>query len=536
MVSPERKWRHNPSGDPFDEDLYNAIIHDTGLKLLSRLELIARGWITGSALALLGKAGCVAACDSPSVSVFTGFGSRPAPLNLFVGFVGKPGQGKGLSMGVKMNYARSTASNTTLVRPPNTGVELGESSGLTFTPPKPQGYASGEVLVSAFWETEETEDGKKILKRHYRPVWADYPEVDSLVAKASMGKGANKNNNVTLESVLRSSWTGEAVGDRSIGRDKDKIGSTLDEMSYRCVTTVGVQPSKGAPLVNDDGGGTAQRLDLFGVEDPLAPAPDDFNRPEDYVRAVEAFRAKLFADLRISPTDLPPMLDVPGPGEITVDAEVRTHVIVHRGYVNTGTGDIEDIATHQVNRQARWAAIHAGWREYEQRGFLLPTTELTMVDWEWAAAVMEHGERMRHVIVTAAKTAEANDRANIGVGYALSKVAQEDELDRIATRRFEADKQVALGKIGQNPGISRRDLDRKSSGNKKKTLPDVLTALEDEQRIVVLRSGNSRGDRFWQVDHKGNPIDPDGAYPTVDPSEDDTVAPQPNTFTPRVVS
>src|SRR4051794_13833533 len=115
---------------------------------------------------------------------------------------------------------------------------------------------SGEGFVHQFVTRKAGE-----LSRLRDSVLFSVPEVDTLTALGNR-QGA------TLMPILRSAWSGEALGFSYADPSK---ALDVPARSYRCSLMLGVQPAKAGPLLDDADGGTPQRFLWVPVTDPDMP-------------------------------------------------------------------------------------------------------------------------------------------------------------------------------------------------------------------------------------------------------------------------
>jgi 5S rRNA maturation endonuclease (ribonuclease M5) len=155
-------------------------------------------------------------------------------LNLFVGFVGPSGGGKGAS-------ERAAESAVRLPEP------------ITKTGP-----GSGEGIAHLFQKYDKKQDA---LIPVATAVLMSAAEVDTL--SALTGRQAS-----TLMPELRKTWSGEELGFAYVDPEK-KL--KLQGHTYRLCLTVGIQPGRAGQLLNDSDGGTPQRFVWLPVADPGAP-------------------------------------------------------------------------------------------------------------------------------------------------------------------------------------------------------------------------------------------------------------------------
>jgi len=162
-----------------------------------------------------------------------------SPLNLAIALVGSSGAGKStLYHGVA--YALEFL-----------GADV----------PDPESVRSGEGIPALMGWMEKGEDGAVVLvwRRGDHAVSLHYDEVGQLGAQAAR-------TGSTISDAIKSLTSGERLG----GQNSKGDGLTIPARSYRAVVTVAVQPSRAAPLLNDEAvaGGLAARFVYALVEDP----------------------------------------------------------------------------------------------------------------------------------------------------------------------------------------------------------------------------------------------------------------------------
>lgn len=156
-------------------------------------------------------------------------------LNLFVGLVGQPGDGKDLAEKV----ARAAV----------------EFKGYDLSPKRP---SSGESFAHIF-KRYNTKDGVEHWRTHN--ALAKFSEVEWLTT-TSARKGS------TLMSELRNIFSGGATGGDYADRSKTLH---VPEGEYALGLIVGMQPAKTKLLLEDSGGGTPQRFLFLQTADRYAP-------------------------------------------------------------------------------------------------------------------------------------------------------------------------------------------------------------------------------------------------------------------------
>lgn len=368
-----------------DQELY-AEVMECGVPLLSAFEYMARGYQKGNPLAVLAKGIATAACDAPKAAVLTGIGKRPAPLNFLFCLAAPSGIGKGTSLDAPIVVADPL-------------------SGYVKVSP-----ASGEALINAFYEDVPAPDGRGTEKvRHFAPVWATWGEIDAFAAKSG-------GSSSTLDATLRSLFTGEDAGDTSISRLKSGFGCTIEGGTYRFVMFVGAQPDHAGGFLDDETGGTLQRLLWLPVLDEDAPTK---------AADIRAYRPLLASLLGVPATSVrfsPPTLSVWGPrAGVTLDPSIEDEMLERRGRILSGE-PVDPLDTHRDNLRVRIAAVFAGWRA----GIGNPAV-IDDAAWWWASCLVELSKRTRK------ECEEAFDRER----QKKAKIRGKDDADRYVARDAE---------------------------------------------------------------------------------------------------
>ncbi|NKY57224.1 hypothetical protein HGA15_13875 [Nocardia flavorosea] len=183
-------------------------------------------------------------------------------LNLFVALVGSSGGGKGAAEGAAADAVEFVDGNGRQIIIEEFPVGSGEGVARTFLP-------SDEPRTRALFTAAE---------------------VDTVSAL-----GGRKGS--TLMPELRKVYAGEQIGFANASKD---TRTPLAAHSYRACLTIGVQPLKAGPLLDDADGGTPQRFLWLKVTDPYAPA-GPLAAPEPVQVKVKAYTA---ARVRVTVPDI----------------------------------------------------------------------------------------------------------------------------------------------------------------------------------------------------------------------------------------
>lgn len=422
-----------------DDELYTEVM-GCGVPLLNIAIAMARGYMKGNPLAVMSKMIGTAACDAPGVSIPTGIGSRPAPLNLMFCLVGPSGVGKGTSLDAPIVVAHPMG-------------------GYRITTP-----ASGEALISAFFETVPSADGKGTeTVRHRDPVWVSWGEIDAFAAKS----GGNAS---TLDAHMRSLFTGERVGDESITRMKSGIGCILEAGSYRFVMYVGAQPDHAGVLLDDETGGTLQRLLWLPILDEDAP--------EDLDGAVE-YRKELANLLGVPETRTEtssPNVAVWGPSDgFTVDTDILRVMMKRRSSILRGETEVNPLDTHIDNLRIRLALIFASWIA----GVGNPA-HVGKEAWWWACCLVEISRRTRGYCMDAAANKKKRTATDAGKTDAERFMAREAEIAKAERIRTDKLRDKIVDRLRDSGTLKHRDLQNAvtNSSNRKLFVAAVQLAID----------------------------------------------------------
>jgi hypothetical protein len=198
---------------------------------LAHIRDFARARMT-SPWAVFGVVLCRVLTAVPPQMVLPPIVGSHASLNFFTATVGASGAGKGAS--------ESAAADA-------------------FTGPHVEvfGPGSGEGIGYLFGHSDK--DGKSVRDR--TAVMLSAAEIDNVDALRSRQSS-------TLMPTLRSTWSGEALGNANVAKDRRV---RIARHTYRLTFVVGVQPRRARALLDDADGGTPQRFLWTPATDPGAP-------------------------------------------------------------------------------------------------------------------------------------------------------------------------------------------------------------------------------------------------------------------------
>lgn len=240
---------------------------------LTRIRDYARQCMVGP-WALLGGVMIRAVADVPPHVRIPALIGGEASLNLFVGFVGRSGNGKGASDAAARRYWPSNVGELP--------IGTGEGLAATFYRDPNDEAAAANVPEQAIFTAAE---------------------VDTLSILGGR-------SGATLYPELRKLAMGETLGAQNASKEHRRI---VHAHTYRACLSVGIQPERAGTLIGDAHGGTPQRFVWLPVTDPGAPdiTPMDIEPlvlerlplgggcievPKDVRTAVRAHRRRVLRD------------------------------------------------------------------------------------------------------------------------------------------------------------------------------------------------------------------------------------------------
>lgn len=356
--------------DPYDAELMAAVFD---YSKYTRHILDQAKVLMISPWSLLGSCLGQAAIATPYDVLLPPIIGKAASINPLMVGVGASGSGKGISTAPVLDWPDTDPFN----------LEDGEQRlADAFMPLTP---GSGEGISALFRENRSVPglDGKGKITVHAvirRAAWIDFPEVDQLSAIASRVGSS-------MSAEIRKVWSGEPLGTLT----KVKANQLMvPAHSYRAVVIVSAQPQRCGPLLEEEAGGTPQRVLWLSADDPAMEIRDeepnrlgvvlpDFGVPTSsprYFDVAQAIRAEIKEDR------------VAGKWKGTVDS--------HRNLV-------------RLKAAAACSVLHG-------------STTVTPETWEWAGALVLHSVRVRESIRAELAAAEDAKSRNRAVSQALTGI------------------------------------------------------------------------------------------------------------------
>lgn len=355
----------------------------------------------------------VVAATPPTVQLPPIIGGR-ASLNLFIGLVGKSGDGKDTARAAAEELLTIDGGDGYMLAPLGSGEGL---SHMFMTLRKPRG-ADGKVI----------RDAEPELIQYNTAALVTVGEIDTL--GALVGRKAS-----TVMAQLRQAAMGEQLGFFYVDTAKRMI---VPKHAYRLCLVAGIQPARAAVLFDDADGGTPQRFVWMPVNDR-----DAVREQVPVPRLLSWKRPELIAGH--------------GPHEVKVcDTAVET-ILDARFARLRGDGDALD-GHALLTRLKVGAAV----------GLLDRRVEVSEADWEIAGIVMEMSDMTRARTVGALKA--ETERANRAVAEAeaarasiVSSRADQERLKRVAQTvkrhlaRLTSDGWESAGKLSTRVAGNDRD-------------------------------------------------------------------------------
>ena len=300
-----------------------------------------------------------------------------ASLNLFAGIVGRSGQGKGTAAAAARDV-----------------IDVGRKVA-------GKGIGSGEGLVKLFGKADK--DGE-VTRTSYAELLSIY-EIDSFGAQQSR-------SGATIGAELRKTYSGEPIGFAYADGTKRVL---IDAHSYRLCVSAGIQPGRGAILLDDADAGTPQRFVWLPATDsdapdikPDEPAPLEWEMPPE----ISGIKHDAYA--------IPYVMEVCEAATGVIDAARLARL--------RGEGDALD--GHALLTRLKLAAALS---LFDGR------TDVTDDDWSLSGLIMEVSDQTRESV--AAELRKATAERNVSQGHAeaarariVSTVTDDDNRQKAAQR------------------------------------------------------------------------------------------------------
>lgn len=309
---------------------------------------------------------------------------------------------------------------------------------------------SGEGFIDAFIRPANKETGEPAGRHPAVMFTAD--EIDGMNA-------LGQRNGSTLNSVIRSAFTGETLGFSY----RTASNAHLESHSYRTTLVINVQPAKAGSLVGDEYGGTLQRFMWF-------PASDERVTSEP-----PAMPGQLL---------LPSHLEWQYPRELKVPYEAVELIRDERARGMRGERDALDGHALFVREKFAYGLAVIDGR-----------SDMTLEDWRLAGIVSRVSDYVRTWVAAEFIRVSEEQATEKGRLHGVEMTAASEEKVYRDTQRLARIAQVVLKKItAATDGATRRDL---TLGITSRDRPYLDAALERLQRAGRI---DQQGKRWVKID------------------------------------
>lgn len=309
---------------------------------------------------------------------------------------------------------------------------------------------SGEGIVESYlaWVDEVDPDTGKTrrVKRQVRRGLLG--TVDEGQALADMGRRSGS----TLMPTLRTAWSGGTLGQANASEERHRIVAARE---YRCAVIVGFQLDHATALIEDEAGGTPQRVCWFAAEDPSIP--DD--APE-------------------WPGPIEWQMPTHPVGPMRLAAEVAAEIRGRSLAVSRGRLTLPPLDAHRDLVRLKVAGLLA---------LLDYGLDVSVEDWELAGQVLNASDRVRSMVVDAA----ADRSRGVALARRLAKVEDAAAVDDDAKRRAIESMAASIARhVRRHEGTCVRRCVTQSTAGKHRQLASVDEAIDlAESRLWVVVDG-----------------------------------------------
>jgi hypothetical protein len=401
----------------------------------------------------------VAACTPPGVKLPPLRGG-PASLNLFVALVGPSGSGK--------DTARDVAGEVVTGARSDPSLGIGDLSDVNFNPYEDDPFGggfrprfiirtpgSGEGIPGLFGYSEKVKGTNRyqVIRSEPDSVMMEVSELDMLLA---LGARAG----ATILPVLRTAYNGKALG--FTNRD----GATtipIPAHTYRLTVSVGVQPLRAQPLLDDADGGLPQRFLWLPTHDPSGRAWRERGIPAPERRV---WQPPSFADVI----------------ELAVPEAVRAAVIEAATPADQLLA-VNPLDGHAVLAREKVAAL---------LGIFDGRPEVSVEDWQLAGHLMNVSDAQRGEVQTilAAKAVKDGEKRALTAGK--HAVIVDDTKHASGVRRV-AQRFAECLRAANGDWVGGAKLRRMAAGRDREFVDDALRALEAVGQVDTKPSEGKHG-------------------------------------------
>lgn len=302
----------------------------------------------------------------------------------------------------------------------------------------PRNLGSGEGIVDAYVKPANKETGEP--KGLHESIMFTADEIDTV-------KALKDRQGSTLMGTIRQAFTSEKLGTSN----RTASSLHLDAHSYRMTLALNVQPARAGTLMDDQHGGTLQRIMWF----PGTDARIDAQVP-----------------------DMPGALLLPSPSKWLYPRDLRIPYeaieLIRDERARAMRGEQNALDGHALFIREKFAYALA---------VLDGRDEMTLDDWRLAGTASRVSDRTREWVMYELEQAEEDEAAKRGALAGVSQhAADERKTDMVARRKSRIAKWV-LSKLESGP-LTNRQLTQAISSRDRPWLQTVLESLEQDGLTV----------------------------------------------------
>lgn len=370
---------------------------------------------------------------TPHTVVLPAIIGSEASLNMFVGFVGKSGDGKGIAESV-----------------------AGDAVHLNIDKPVfRNSVVSGQAFHHIFAERRKVEGSSDLetVRTNFNAI-ISVQEIDMLTAMA-------KQQGSTIMPTLRSVAMGERLGGVAA---TSTARITIEPMTYRLCLTAGIQPERSESLFGDTAGGTPQRFIYVSAADPdvldfpVEPPEPLFWTPPNWSLCESKYKDG--TEWRV--------IKMP---DIVVKEVWKARADRQRENSDATDG-------HWMLAREKVAASLAilDGRHY-----------VTEEDWELSLFLMRHSDRQREKCFQACQAQRNKNLKSQGIAQGIQQAAASEYIETKALEPVATRITTILGKAGEK-GLSRRDVEKLLGTKQQGMMDSALDLLTSRDLIETYES------------------------------------------------
>lgn len=402
----------------------------------------------------------VAVATPPNVKLPALIGSGYGSLNCLHALIGASGAGKSTTM--------ETASD---LLPLLEEIDIDKEGSI----------GTGEGIIESYLgEVTVSGEGERTITEKQQTKTRILFSVDEGQIMSDM----SRRNGSTLMSVLRSAWSGQTLGQSNASKATSR---ELKKHTYRLAVVMGFQPSKAEAILEDEDGGTPQRVLWFSVTDPNMPKPEDKpKRPQPFQWVSRTVHNKPLDLAQLppgrvlhTPAETAAMNAPPIPLEEIIEAAPAAvqATALNRWAIGSGQTVAKGLDAHLLLLQGQTAALLALLADPS-------TMKYTDEDWHLAGLIVDTSCGVRDWILSSAANRRRRESAarNLAAGGQAVTVQRVVENDAVTRAARSVGKTVSRS---AKPMTARECFKNLSSSVRKLINRDDVLALAAELELIV---------------------------------------------------